>query len=133
MSRYHPRPDALGPGNTPAPLWFVIVVEGIAVGTLWFESGVEPDEAVLGILLGDNSIFGHGIGRRAIELAIEQLKCSVAVARITLNVRANNTRAISCYLRCGFKTIGISEKQLADGRRMSYHTMTMELRDSAPM
>ena len=132
MSRYRPGLDALGPGNTPAPLWFVIVVDGIAVGTLWFESGIEPNEALLGILLGDNSIFGRGIGRRAIELAIEQLKSLVAVARISLNVRATNTRAISCYLRCGFKTTGISEKQLADGSFMPYHTMTIELRDSAP-
>jgi ribosomal protein S18 acetylase RimI-like enzyme len=79
------------------------------------EQWIAPDEAVLGILLGDQSIFGRGIGRRAIELAMEQLKCVVAVARITLNVRTSNARAISCYLRCGFKTIRTSEKQLADG------------------
>ena len=133
MSRYRPRPDALGPGKTSAPLWFVIVVDGISVGTLWFESGNSPDEAVLGILLGDQSIFGRGIGRRAIELAMEQLKCVVAVARITLNVRTTNARAISCYLRCGFKTIRTSEKQVADGSRVHYHTMIKELRDFEPM
>ena len=132
MSRYRPRPDALGPGKTPAPLWFVIVVDGVPVGTLWFESGVAPEEAVLGILLGDKSIFGRGIGRRAIELAVERLKSVVAVARITLNVRTTNALAISCYLRCGFKTIQTSEKKLADGSRVLYHTMTRELRDLEP-
>ena len=127
MSRYRPRPDALGPGKTSAPLWFVIALDGVPVGTLWFESGVAPDEAMLGILLGDQSIFGRGIGRRAIELAIEQLRRVVTVARITLNVRTTNSRAISCYLRCGFKAIRTSEKQLADGSRVHYHTMTKEL------
>jgi len=99
---------------------------------LWFESGITPDEAVLGILLGDKSIFGRGIGRRAIELAVEQLKSVVAVARITLNVRTTNALAISCYLGCGFKTIQTSEKKLADGSRVHYHTMTRELRDLEP-
>ena len=129
MSRYRPRPEALGPGMTSAPLWFVIALDGVPVGTLWFESGIEPDEAVLGILLGDQSIFGRGIGRRAIELAVEQLKCATAVARITLNVRTTNARAISCYLRCGFKTVRTTEKQLADGSRVHYHTMKKDLRD----
>lgn len=64
MSRYRPRPDALGPGKTSAPLWFVIGVDGIPAGTLWFESGIAPDEAVLGILLGDESIFGLGKAAR---------------------------------------------------------------------
>lgn len=129
MSRYGPRPEALGPGKISAPLWFVIALDGVPIGTLWFESGIEPDEAVLGILLGDQSIFGRGIGRRAIELAVEQLKCAAAVARITLNVRANNARAISCYLRCGFKTVRTTEKHLADGNRVRYHAMMKDLRD----
>jgi RimJ/RimL family protein N-acetyltransferase len=132
MSRYRPRPDALGPGKTPAPLWFVIVVDDMPVGTLWFESGVAPDEAVLGIFLGDKSIFGRGIGRRAIELAMVHLKSVVAVARITLNVRTTNTLAISCYLRCGFKTVQTSERKIADGSRLRYHTMTRDLRDCEP-
>ena len=113
MSRYRPRPDALGPGKTSAPLWIGIVVDGIP---LW----------------RDQSIFGRGVGRRAIELAMEQLKCVVAVARITSNVRTTNARAISCYLRCGFKTIRTSEKQLADGSRVHYYTMIKELRDFEP-
>jgi ribosomal protein S18 acetylase RimI-like enzyme len=99
---------------------------------VWFESGITPDEAVLGILLGDQGIFGRGIGRRAIELAVDRLKCVVAINRITLNVRITNARAISCYLRCGFKTIRTSEKQLADGSRVHFHTMIKELRDFEP-
>jgi RimJ/RimL family protein N-acetyltransferase len=122
----------LGPGKTPAPLWFVIVVDGIPVGTLWFESGVAPDEAVLGILLGDKSIFGRGIGRRAIELAVEQLKSVVAVARITLNVQTTNALAISCYRRCGFKTIRTLEKKLVDGSRVPLTRPLDAIRACAP-
>jgi GNAT superfamily N-acetyltransferase len=127
MSRRCPAPNAVGPGNLIAPLWFVIEVDDIPLGTVWLERGKTEEEAVLGILLGDPLFFGRGIGRRAIDLAVQQLKETSPVERVTLNVRINNPRAIACYTRCGFTLATTSEKRLADESCVRYHTMIREL------
>lgn len=127
MSRRSPAPNAAGPGQLAAPLWFVIQLDGTSVGTVWLERGKAAGEAILGILLGDPLVFGRGMGRRAIDLALEQLKQTTAVSRVTLNVRVNNLRAIACYARCGFTIVGTSLKQLSDGRQVRYQTMIKDL------
>lgn len=77
-------------------------------------------------LLGDPLFFGRGIGRRAIELAVQQLKETSAVERVTLNVRINNPRAIACYARCGFAIAATSDKRLDDESCVRFHTMIRE-------
>jgi RimJ/RimL family protein N-acetyltransferase len=127
MSRYRPKCAAAGARNTTNPLWFVIELDDTPVGTTWFERGDADDEFALGILLGDPLLFGRGIGRRAIELAVARLKEMENAARIKSNVRVNNPRAIACYARCGFAITGEPVEQLADGLHIQYHTMIREL------
>jgi RimJ/RimL family protein N-acetyltransferase len=127
MSRYRPKCAAAGSRNAPNPLWFVVELDATPVGTTWFERGDAADVFALGILLGDPLLFGRGIGRRAIELAVERLKMMENAARITSNVRVNNPRAIACYARCGFAITGELAEQLADGVQVQYHTMIREL------
>jgi len=43
-----------------------------------------------------------GIGKKAIKLIFANANC-LSIKTIELNVRANNSRAISCYKKCGFK------------------------------
>ena len=87
----------------PPLLWQVIVVEGREVGTIWIEPCDEPDYATLGVLIGQSGLRGQGIGRAAIRAAIDQLAAEHCLLAIRLNARANNVRAIRCYLRCGFQ------------------------------
>lgn len=115
MSRYVPDPET-------CLLWWVIQAEGRDVGTVWLESA-EPHAAVLGILLGDPALFGKGIGRRAIELALDQA-CRMAPLQVArLNVRAENKRAISCYERCGFHVVASGTRERLGTR---YDFLTME-------
>lgn len=99
MSRSRPKPNNLGPGDGPQPLWFVIEVDETPAGTLWLERGETLNEAALGILLGDHALFGRGIGQRA----------------------------IACYERCGFKITRTSERQQREGSTFMYHTMILNL------
>lgn len=124
MSRTRPKSE--GPGSTPQPLWYIIEVDGTPAGTLWLERGEQSSEANLGILLGDQALFGRGIGRRAVALALESAK-PLGLTRISLNVRNNNTRAIACYQRCGFKITRTSERQMGEGRTFMYYTMIRDL------
>ena len=105
----------------------LLSVEGIAAVIAFGHLRVDPNATAFGLSL--RGLTDHEV---RLWLCLEQLKCVVAVARITLNVRTTNARAISCYLRCGFKTIRTSEKQLADGSRVHYHTMIKELREFEP-
>jgi RimJ/RimL family protein N-acetyltransferase len=72
MSRYLPiGSTARGHNPERGLFWFVIQSARSDVGTVWLERGRQPDEGVLGILLGHESFFGRGIGKKAIDMAIE--------------------------------------------------------------
>src|SRR5262245_40155376 len=112
MSRYRPRNLAVS-SNSPEQeiLWFVIRFSGRDVGTIWLESDVGSDQAVLGILLGEESLLGLGIGQKAINLALETARQLGRLRTVLLNVRENNTRAIACYKKCGFQMVGSGVKR----------------------
>jgi RimJ/RimL family protein N-acetyltransferase len=116
MSRQRPR-DALVTCHDPQNglFWFVIVCEGVDVGTVWLEPGEQPDESVLGIFLNHPSLFGRGIGVEAIRLAIAECRRPHPARLITLHVRQVNARAIACYERAGFVTTSSGTKILPSG------------------
>jgi len=105
--------------------WSVIIVGDLDTGVIWLER--EPDEwgvVRLGIFLGDESFFGKGVGRRAIEQAICQAHAAFEFTRVRLAVRLNNERAIACYRACGFQEIGRGTK--ADIGQDAIDFITME-------
>lgn len=112
---------------TPAPgsclLWCIVQADGLDVGTVWLENLAEPGAANLGILLGDPSVFGRGIGQKAINLAIEKACATSQLRAIRLHVRDGNERAIACYERCGFRVVD-STTRVAGGK--SYMVLGME-------
>jgi len=71
MSRYLPelKTNALASG-ADGLLWYVIQVDREDAGSIWLERGQRAGEFKLGILLGDEGLFGLGIGERAIQLAL---------------------------------------------------------------
>jgi len=105
--------------------WFVIKVGDLDAGAIWLER--EPGEwgvVRLGIFLGNESSFGKGVGRRAIEQAVCQAHAAFEFTRVRLAVRLNNDRAIACYRACGFREVGRGTK--ADIRHDAVDFMTME-------
>ena len=130
QSRHHPRAfdgeHVLGDGLRS---WFVIVVDGEDVGTVWLEK-VRPDDdvAILGIMLGRNDLLGKGIGREAIRLAIDRSRCELHYSAVELSVRKDNPRAISCYRRCGFAIRGEGVKRTDDGQDVPFYSMVKHLK-----
>src|SRR5262245_31643668 len=124
MSRYRPRnPSITAHSPEQGILWFVIQFSRRDVGTIWLESDTGSDQAVLGILLGEESIFGLGIGQKAINLALEKARQLGQFRTVLLNVRENNTRAITCYKKCGFHTVASGVKRSNTGIDIPYLTM----------
>jgi RimJ/RimL family protein N-acetyltransferase len=125
MSRYRPKNLAITAHDPEQGiLWYVIRFSGRDVGTIWLESDVRSDQAILGILLGEKSLLGLGIGQTAIQLALENARQLGRLRTVTLNVRENNTRAIACYKKCGFFAVGSGVKR--PDTKTEVHYLIME-------
>ena len=114
-------------------VWYVIALEdGCEVGTVWLErKPFQKGIGVLGILIGDNRLFDRGIGRAAVRRTIGLAARKLGVTLIRLHVRRSNLRAIACYRRCGFSITGSARATIADGRRIPFHRMELDLATAA--
>lgn len=83
--------------------WFHIKMGIEYIGAIWLEQKTEDDFAVLGIFIADNKFRNKGYGSQAIEKIKEVCLPYMSVDKILLHVRANNQRAVNCYIKCGFK------------------------------
>jgi RimJ/RimL family protein N-acetyltransferase len=128
MSRSRPKSLAIVAHNPSAGLyWYIIVDSDREIGTVWIEPGDQPDTSVLGIFLGDQSVFGRGIGSQAIRYAIIQFRAAFPGRAITLNVRQSNHRAIACYKKVGFSVVAGSVKVFGNGDSIPIFQMRLSL------
>ena len=134
QSRYAPRSFCAEHGAFSAELycWYIIVVDGEDVGTVWLEKETLGDEVVvLGIMLGREDRMGRGIGSQAVCRAIRHARDRLNFRSVELHVRAENARAIACYRRCGFVKVGKGVKSGQDGTQVPFLTMRLGLEASS--
>ncbi|MEI5908969.1 GNAT family N-acetyltransferase [Bacillus spongiae] len=69
--------------------------------------GYSENKNIFGIdqFIGETQLWGKGIGTSMILLILNYLSKNKSASRVVLEVKNNNTRAISCYEKCGFKRI----------------------------
>ena len=129
MSQFYPK--AFNGKDTDNPtlyVWYVIVVDGVEVGTIWLEKDHPKDNvATLVILMGRQDKLGRGIGTRAIPLAIKQSQKALAFKSVQLSVRKTNVRAIACYKHCGFTIVGEGQKVNKEDEEISFFKMGFPL------
>ncbi len=117
MSRWAPHSSVDGRFNGELTRWWVIVADGRDAGCVWLErSGPDETVADLGIFLAEAADRGHGIGRRALQLAQEAAAAPWHLQTVRLRVREANARALACYHAAGFETINRGEKIVAGER-----------------
>jgi RimJ/RimL family protein N-acetyltransferase len=129
MSRTRPLDDTLV-SHDPATgvLWYVIRVDDRDVGAIWLEREAESSCSRLGILLGDEALFGRGIGTEAVSMVIERARAGDRRIRtLALHVRRGNERAIACYEKCGFVTVESGRKLRPDGTAIEFYRMERRL------
>lgn len=63
--------------------------------------------AELGIYLGDETKRGIGLGKKAMQLTVDQAFKQLKLRKLFLKVNANNEKALTFYLKYKFKTEGI--------------------------
>lgn len=109
-------------------VWYAIVIDGDAVGGVWIDRRRPGDDiGILGIIIGRPDILGQGIGRRAIEMAIDGAVKVLAVRRIRLTVRSTNERAVRAYRSVGFEIDGEGVTSLPDGTQVPFFRMEKDL------
>jgi RimJ/RimL family protein N-acetyltransferase len=129
MSRSAPRLfNEQGILASPLFVWFIILVNELETGTLWLEKETQTDEtATLGILLGNETQFGKGIGQQAIRPGIQHAVRHFSFHTVRLNVRQSNLRAIACYQKCGFQIIKEGSKIISPQESIPYYEMQYRL------
>lgn len=85
-------------------------------------------EGELGIVVA-KEYQGQGIGSRLIEMLIDWCKGNGVTTRIRLDTRADNTMAVSLYLKFGFMVEGCLKNQtLLDGKYYDLYIMGMMIK-----
>ena len=107
--RYHTREHLTAPQQPPEPGTYIWAVEydGHCVGSAGLR--VDPDQhcATYSVGLFVAALRGRGLGREVTRLVLAWAFDVLAVHRVQLEVLATNSRAISCYLACGFRREGV--------------------------
>lgn len=84
---------------------------GVFIGSIEFYDIVSyPKKAVLGILIGEKSLWGLGIGTRALALALEYIFAQHDFERITLQTLEENKRARRSFEKSGFRFLMVSSQ-----------------------
>ena len=128
MSNFYP-PQFNGEIVTISNLyvWYVILVDGTDLGTIWLEKEKLHDSIVsLGIMIGHADKLGIGLGQQVIPLAIELAHTKLKFEGIQLRVRKTNFRAIGCYKKCGFGIIGEGTYINKKGEEITFFEMHMQ-------
>ncbi len=80
---------------------------------------------ILGIFIVDDKNRNKGIGKEAIDKAIEITQKRILFNKIRLNVRMNNVRAINCYKKCNFKICGTGKRVSGISDLIEYYSMEL--------
>lgn len=77
--------------------------------------------AEIGIYIGEDKQQNQGYGKETILLLLDYGFQILNLNSIYLQAYSYNTRAIQCYERCGFKTVGrLREARLINGRKYDH-------------
>jgi RimJ/RimL family protein N-acetyltransferase len=99
----------IGEEKSGERIGLAIYKSGVFIGSIEFYDIVPyPKKAVLGILIGEKSLWGQGIGTRALHLGLGYIFVERGFERITLETLEDNQRARASFEKNGFACIGVS-------------------------
>ena len=106
--RYHTR-EHLAAGRRPEPGEYRWAVEhnGRCIGSTGLRVDAGQHRATYTVGLFVAALRGQGLGREITRLVVAWGFGGLGLHRIELEVLAFNTRAIRCYLACGFRQEGV--------------------------
>ena len=107
--RYHTREHLTARQEPPEPGGYTWAVEheGQCIGSAGLRVDADQHSATYTVGLFVASLRGHGLGRETTQLVLSWAFGVLGAHRVELEVLASNSRAIGCYLACGFRQEGI--------------------------
>jgi RimJ/RimL family protein N-acetyltransferase len=89
----------------------ILTKKGVPIGNIGFSRlNWHSRVGVLGIMIGEKSLWDKGYGAEAINLLLEFGFRTLGLHRVVLYVDSVNERAIACYKKCGFVVEGAQRK-----------------------
>ncbi|WP_433224734.1 GNAT family N-acetyltransferase [Microtetraspora malaysiensis] len=97
--------------NAPDTAVLAIVYDGRVVGQIQWGAEEEPDyrHASIDVFL-DPAVHGRGIGADAIRTLARHLIADRGHHRLTIDPAADNSAAIRCYEKVGFRPVGVMRR-----------------------
>lgn len=91
-------------GGTP----FAYAQSYVALGSVdgWWENETDPGVRGIDQSIGEPALLGKGLGTRLVQALLAHLFADPSVTKVQTDPAPNNTRAIRCYEKAGFKRIG---------------------------
>lgn len=100
----------LGEEKSGERIGYAIYVAQAFVGSVeFYDLDERPRQAVLGILIGEKTLWGKGYGTVAVRLALELVFDSQQFERVTLQTLDHNARARRSFERVGFQLTGFAD------------------------
>jgi len=107
--RYHTREYLLSGRRQPEPGSYEWAVEyrGHCIGHAGLQVNADQHRATYTVGLFVAGLRGRGLGQEVTRLILSWAFVVLGVHRVELEVLAFNSRAINCYLACGFRREGV--------------------------
>src|SRR5215469_3450479 len=107
--RYHTREylTARRSPSDPRTYTWTVEYDGHCIGSAGLEVNPEQHSAEYTVGLFVAALRGRGLGREVTRLVLAWAFDVLGVHRVELQALASNSRAISCYLACGFRQEGV--------------------------
>jgi RimJ/RimL family protein N-acetyltransferase len=117
------------PFDDPGSTRWTIGLDGRVAGLIQYWEETEPKYRHAGIdLFLDPSLHGQGLGAAAITLVVRHLLNERGHHRITIDPAVDNTVAIRCYEKVGFRRVGVMRSYERDVDGEGWHDgLLMEL------
>jgi len=101
--------------------YLAVVLDGRVVGAIQWSEEDDPMYRHAGIdLFLDPAVHGRGIGSDAVRMLCMHLIDTVGHHRLVIDPAADNTAAIRCYAKVGFRPVGIM-RRYEQGPDGSFH------------
>lgn len=89
-----------------------IFYDDVHIGNIKADFNREYQVAGVGLIIGDNSQHGKGIGTQAIGLMCEYLFHVLGIFKINAGIYASNTSSIKAFKRAGFHLEYVKQKHI---------------------
>lgn len=122
VRRWWSDPDDEFPWDEPDSTRWTVEVDGAVAGLIQFHEENEPRyrHASIDMFL-DPILHGRGLGTKAIQRTVAHLVNERGHHRITIDPAADNTAAIRCYEKAGFRPVGVMRAYERDAFDEAWH------------